>query len=84
MTSLMSEGLALMLVGMGFVFIFLTSLVIVTHLMSRLIRQYEKNVGAIPESGVPSPTAVVSHAMTANKTLLSVLSAAVHKYRSHR
>jgi len=87
-TNLMSEGLNLMLVGMGFVFIFLTLLVFATTIMSKVITRYEKNVGALPEEGIPAPTAVISQAMSdrqhANddKNLITVLSAAVHKFRS--
>jgi oxaloacetate decarboxylase gamma subunit len=41
-SNLMSEGLNLMLVGMGFVFIFLTLLVFATTIMSKIITRYEK------------------------------------------
>lgn len=41
-STLMSEGLTLMLTGMGFVFVFLTVLVLVTTLMSWIITRYEK------------------------------------------
>jgi oxaloacetate decarboxylase gamma subunit len=87
-SSLMNEGLTLMLFGMGFVFLFLTLLVGATTLMSRIITKYEKNVGVLPEDGVPSPTAVIRrHGPLADpnvedSTLISVISATVHKYRS--
>ena len=87
-SSLLSEGLNLMLFGMGFVFVFLTLLVIVTSLMSRIITKYEKNVGILPEGGVSSPTAVIPRhgplipVQADDKTVISVLTAAVHKYRS--
>jgi len=87
-SNLMTEGLNLMLVGMGFVFIFLTLLVIVTSLMSKIIDSYEKNFGVLPEDGIPAPTAVISQAMSdkqhANddKNLISILSASIHKFRS--
>lgn len=87
-SSLMNDGLTLMLFGMGFVFLFLTLLVGATTLMSRIITKYEKNVGALPEDGVPSPTAVIPRhgplvtPQIEDKTLISVISAAVHKYRS--
>lgn len=88
-SSLMNDGLTLMLFGMGFVFLFLTLLVGATTLMSRIITKYEKNVGILPEGGVPSPTAVIPrhgplatpHAIE-DKTIISVLSAAVHTFRS--
>lgn len=87
-SNLMTEGLNLMLVGMGFVFIFLTLLVIVTSLMSKIITSYEKNFGVLPEDGIPAPTAVISQAMSEkqhandDKSLISILSASIHKFRS--
>lgn len=87
-SNLMTEGFNLMLLGMGFVFIFLTLLVIATGIMSKIITRYEKDVGTLPEEGIPAPTAVISQAMSdrqhANddKTLITVLSAAIHKFRS--
>lgn len=87
-SNLMNEGLTLMVFGMGFVFLFLTLLVGATSLMSRIITKYEKNVGVLPEDGVPSPTAVIPRhdAVAAphveDQTLISVISAAVHKFRS--
>lgn len=88
-SSLLHEGTTLMLFGMGFVFIFLTLLVIMTTLMSRLITLYEKSVGVIPEDGVSSPTAVIPFhgpiaPATDDKTLISVFTAAIHKYRSRK
>ena len=86
--NLMTEGLNLMLLGMGFVFIFLTLLVIATTMMSKIITRYEKDVGTLPEEGIPAPTAVISQAMSdrqhANddKNVITILSAAVHKFRS--
>lgn len=89
--TLMSEGLTLMVTGMGFVFVFLTVLVLVTSLMSWIITRYEKNVGALPEDGVPAPTAVIpqqpsnkkkNSQSTQDPALLSVLSSAIHKYRN--
>ena len=90
-SSLLNEGLTLMLFGVGFVFVFLTLLVFVTKLMSQLVTKYEKSVGVLPEGGVPSPTAViprhgpiasVTHTHQEDKNLISILTAAVHEYRS--
>lgn len=82
-----AEGLNLMLIGMGFVFVFLTLLVVVTALMSRLITFYEKRVGMLPAEGIPAPTAVLgisSEPSGAPKdaNLISVLSGAIHRYRA--
>ena len=90
-SSLMEEGISLMLFGMGFVFVFLTLLVIVTTLMSWIVTKIEKNVGTIPEGGVPSPTTfiprhgpLIVQPKADEKTIIAVLTAAVRKYRSHK
>lgn len=86
-SSLLNEGLTLMLYGMGFVFIFLTLLVFVTALMSKLVTQYEKSVGVLPADGVPSPTAVIPQhgpvkpSLKKPDNMLPILSAAVQEYR---
>jgi oxaloacetate decarboxylase (Na+ extruding) subunit gamma len=89
-SNLLNEGLSLMIFGVGFVFVFLTLLVIATSLMSWIITKYEKSVGVLPEEGIPAPTAVVgphkhdqAHSThTQDSSLITVLTAAIHKYRS--
>jgi len=93
-SNLLSEGLTLMLFGMGFVFVFLTVLVFATALMSKLITKYEKSAGVIPDEGVPAPTTYISRhgplieqpTSTANdnSSVVSVITAAVHKFRSRK
>jgi oxaloacetate decarboxylase gamma subunit len=91
-SNLVNEGLTLMLFGIGFVFVFLTLLVFATSLMSWVITKIEKNVGVIPDEGVPAPTSFVPNHETSpvqanqveDTTLISVLSAAVHKFRSNK
>lgn len=93
-SELIMKGLNLVMLGMGFVFVFLTLLVIVTALMSKIVSGYEKRVGILPEEGIPAPTAVITRNESDgsvsqssvrsddNGTLLSVLSSAIHKFRS--
>lgn len=79
MDNLFSEGLTLMVFGMGFVFVFLTLLVIFTSVMSRLLGRY------LPEPAArPRPQAAVTGVQSDsnNDELIAVLTAAVHKYRS--
>jgi len=45
-SELLSEGLTLMLAGMGTVFVFLTTLVIAMTLMARLVGKFQKPAGA--------------------------------------
>jgi oxaloacetate decarboxylase gamma subunit len=91
-TNLLNEGLTLMLFGMGFVFVFLTILVFVTALMSKIITKYEKTAGVIPDAGVSAPSTfiprhgpLIEHApsdTSNNVPVISVITAAVHKFRS--
>lgn len=79
MDNLLSEGLTLMVFGMGFVFTFLTLLVVVTTYMSKLVVKYEPAPQPkAAKSRPPSPVAV----QQGNDELVAVISAAVHKYRS--
>ncbi len=90
-STLVKDGLSLMVMGMGFVFVFLTLLVIATSLMSWIITRIERNVGTIPKEGVPAPATYIPHpdthqesGHTDDPTLISVISAAIFKYRSHQ
>lgn len=83
MDNLLSEGLNLLVFGMGFVFVFLTLLVISTGFMSKLVNKY------MP---APAPQAKRARANASaqpkansgakNDELIAVMTAAVHKYRS--
>lgn len=77
MSELMSDAIDLMVVGMGFVFVFLGILVFLTSLMSKLITKYLPE----PEPVVAKPKAKKQSA-SPDAQLLAVLSAAVAEYRS--
>ena len=68
--SLMAQGLQLMLVGMGTVFVFLTALVFATTLMSRLVTRGDP--GQAPDDGGPSDDEIAA------------ISAAIALHRSRR
>ena len=73
----MVEGLKLMLLGMGSVFIFLLMLVISMKLMSRLAQFLQPSEVA--------PTAIQPHHSTQqDPNLVAVISAAVVAYRENR
>ena len=63
---LMTQGLELMLVGMGTVFVFLTALVFATTLMSRLVLRFQPaavqpaTMDEISEEEVAAITAAIS------------------------
>ena len=74
-TQLIHEGIALMGLGMGFVFVFLTVLVGVTTLMSKTIGRF------FPEPAAPAGPRAGSRQ---DDDLTVVISAAVHRYRHRR
>jgi len=73
--ALISEGINLMLLGMGTVFVFLTLLVIVTSIMSALVQKY----GAVQPADLHEPGAA---GQLDEVTLLALISAAIHAHRS--
>jgi len=73
---MLAAGGNLMLLGMGFVFALLGLLVLVIGAMSRLARRLE---------GEPAPLELpAERAPTPDQELLSVISAAIHRYRRSR
>ena len=74
--NIISQGLELMLFGMGTVLVFLTLLVIVTSVMSALLNRFA------PATEPGDADATLPPA--ADATLLAVISAAIHKHRSRR
>lgn len=76
--NLMSEGLTLMVLGMGFVFIFLLFLVFATRLLSTIVGRF----ASFEEAPVQvSPSHDINNGEI-NPELIAVLSAAVHRHRS--
>jgi oxaloacetate decarboxylase gamma subunit len=63
--SLIDEGLKLMLAGMGTVFVFLTALVIVTTLMSRLVMRFQSK--PIASDITDEEVAAISAAITRHR-----------------
>ncbi len=77
-TSLVAQGLELMIFGMGVVFVFLAMLVFVTGFMSKLVNKFA------PE---PQPVPAPARAATpqgVDPQLLKVLSAAVKEHRARQ
>lgn len=80
MDSLISEGLSLMVFGMGFVFVFLTVLVGMTTMMSKLLVKFVPEPVAVPTRA--KRASAQPAAQTNNDEVVAVITAAVHKYRS--
>lgn len=73
----MSEGLTLLVLGMGTVFVFLTLLVVVTTAMSSLVMKYQ------PIAATAAPTVKAATAPDERKRI-AVITAAIHQHRNHR
>ncbi|NLW04552.1 MAG: OadG family protein [Pseudomonadaceae bacterium] len=79
-TDLMMEGFNLMLMGMGFVFAFLTLLVIATTLMSKIILRFSK-----PEPlATPNQRGAASLIKGQSPDLIAAISAAIHLHRQRK
>lgn len=76
---LLQDGLALMALGMGVVFVFLTILIISVTLMSKLVGRFQP-VPAVVDTGKKSSPS--SPASGQSEEMMAVISAAVHRYRS--
>ena len=79
MDNLLSDGLELMVFGMGFVAVFLTVLVFATTGMSAVVGKYFPEAPAQPKAKKKAAPAV---AAANDDELVAVMTAAVHKYRS--
>ena len=80
-SELLHDGLALMALGMGFVFVFLTVLVISVTLMSKLIGRFQP----APATSIPvKNTATSATSSVKDGEVIAVISAAVHRYRISR
>ena len=73
--NLLTQGIELMLFGMGTVIVFLTLLVMITGAMSALVNRFAPE----PPAATPEPGAPVE-----NQELLAVISAAIHQHRSSK
>ncbi len=76
-SNLFSEGLNLMTLGMGFVFIFLVFLVFAVTAMSNLIARWFPHVEPTPATSTATPPTSAQQ----DNQLVAVLAAAVHHKR---
>lgn len=74
-----SNGLILMLLGMGVVFVFLTLLVFSTKLLSFLVRRFLPEKTSVAPQRRPAAATVPSVADSANAEVVAAITAAVAK-----
>lgn len=80
MSGLLEDGIGLMVVGMGFVFLFLIILIFVTGYMSRLLNHF------FPEEQVVTPKKSAAHSANASPVdgqMAAIITAAVHQHRKN-
>ncbi|MHB0776684.1 OadG family protein [Halomonas sp. WWR20] len=75
-SQLVQEGFSLMAFGMGFVFVFLSVLVIAMSVMSRLVMRFAPQAAPAPRKA--------RAAASDDTELVAVISAAVQRYRRQR
>ena len=77
----LNEGFNLMLFGMGFVFTFLTLLVIATTFMSKMVLKFAPEEAPKPAAPAPAPAQAGG---LDDQTLVAVISAAIKEHRSNQ
>lgn len=83
-SELISEGFSLMLLGMGFVFLFLSLLVLVTSLMSKIIHRYcPEPLLSVPSTSCPAPVNN-PEGLDDPGELVAAISAAIHMHRAKK
>jgi len=81
MTELFASSVDLMMVGMGTVFAFLTLMIFMTNLMSRLVMKYTPDVPDIPAPTASIPN--VQNTAANDKQLISIIAAAIKQHRNN-
>jgi oxaloacetate decarboxylase gamma subunit len=81
MNDLFSQAIDLLILGMGFVFVFLTLLVFVTSTMSKIAMRLEPEVPAVPNVS-KSNTVPTQRNHVDDPKLIAVITAAVNQYRA--
>lgn len=82
--SIVTQGVELMLFGMGTVLVFLTVLVLAIALMSRILQRYFPELETDPKVNRPrgAATAPATAFAAGDATLVAVISAALHRHRA--
>ncbi len=80
---LLMEGVELMLIGLGSVYLFLTLLVYAIRGMSVLIARFAPEPTA-PVASVPSPRPQTTASADVSPDLIAAIQAAIHQHRNKR
>ncbi len=83
MNELIQEGFGLLVLGMGFVFLFLVLLIFATGFMSTLLTRYFPEVAPVVKASNVS-AGVKSTVQVQDEHLKAVIAAAIHQHRNKR
>ena len=78
MTDLLSQGGELMMMGMGAVFVFLVSLVVITKIMSSTVNRM------FPEKPLMAPASSLAASPEVDPQLLAVIEQAIQQHRTRQ
>ena len=88
---MLTDGLILMVMGMGTVFVFLTLMVLIINVTHKILKPFEhlleepapKKPASRKRKPAPAPTpaAPVPHQQAEDNSLFAAIASAVHKYR---
>jgi oxaloacetate decarboxylase (Na+ extruding) subunit gamma len=79
MNGLIQDGFGLLVLGMGFVFLFLVLLIYATGVMSSLLTKYFPEAVSVAKKSSPSATAQQA---PVDANLKAVIAAAIHQHRN--
>ncbi|MCZ2722074.1 OadG family transporter subunit [Marinomonas sp. 15G1-11] len=83
MNGLIQDGFGLLVLGMGFVFLFLVLLIYATGFMSTLLTKYFPEVAPVVKTSVaPAATKIASQVQ--DEHLKAVITAAIHQHRNNK
>ncbi|CUB05759.1 OadG family protein [Marinomonas fungiae] len=82
MNNLINDGFGLMLLGMGFVFVFLCLLIVATGFMSKLINRYFPEAAPVAKKPAMAPSAATSGASATDPKIAAAITAAIHQHRN--
>lgn len=81
MNNLINDGLGLMLLGMGFVFLFLCVLIVATTFMSKLIARYFPEALPVAKKAA-QPASAPSGVNGTDPKVAAAITAAIHQHRN--
>ena len=84
MNNLINDGFGLMLLGMGFVFLFLGVLIFATTYMSKLLTRYFPEAMPVVKPSAATATAPAAKSSGVDPKITAAITAAIHQHRNRK